>query len=60
MKFSYLTKHSASAVFLLLGLGGLGACGNKGPLYIPAPPVEQQQPSPTEQQPPEQNEPSTN
>ena len=63
MKFRNTTKHSAFVVFLLLclgglGLGGLSACGNKGPLYIPAPPVEQQ-PAPTEQQVPEQGESST-
>lgn len=65
MKFRYATNHPAFVVFLLLclgglSLGGLSACGNKGPLYIPAPPVEQQKPSPTEQQPPEQDRLSTN
>lgn len=60
MKFRNATKHSAFMFFLLLclgglSLGGLSACGNKGPLYIPAPPVEQQ-PAPAEQQVPEQDE----
>ncbi len=58
MKFRNTNKHSTFMVFLLsclgaLSLGGLSACGNKGPLYIPAPPVEQQ-PAPAEQQVPEQ------
>jgi predicted small lipoprotein YifL len=63
MKFRYATKHSTFVVFLLLclgglGIGGLSACGNKGPLYIPAPPVEQQ-PAPAERQVPAQDESST-
>ena len=62
MKFRNATKHSAFVVFLSLclgglSLGGLSACGNKGPLYLPAPPVEQQ-PAPAEQEVPEQDEPS--
>lgn len=60
MNFPYTTKNPAFVVFLLLclgglSLGGLSACGNKGPLYIPAPPVEQQ-PAPAKQQVSEQGE----
>lgn len=47
MRFHHSIKHSSIAVVALLtlaalSLGGLSACGNKGPLYIPAPPIEQQ------------------
>lgn len=43
-----------SALLMLiftLSLGGLLACGNKGPLYIPEPPVEQQTVEPETQAP---------
>ena len=40
-------------LFMLLSVAGLSACGNKGPLYIPPPPVEQQT-VPAEQQTPEE------
>jgi predicted small lipoprotein YifL len=38
-----VTIKTTVITFLLLNaLGGITACGNKGPLYIPQPPVEQQ------------------
>jgi predicted small lipoprotein YifL len=54
MRFTNLTNNAALTICMLFTLGGLTACGNKGALYIPEPPVEQQS-APQEQQDPEKS-----
>ena len=49
MTFFISPRRAKITLFMFLSIIGLGACGNKGPLYIPPPPVEQQT-APAEEQ----------
>ncbi len=48
MNYSNVIWRAIMALCLLSVLTGLSACGNKGPLYIPEPPVQQQSAEPAE------------
>lgn len=53
MNYSNIIWRAIMALCVLSALTGLSACGNKGPLYIPEPPVQQQPAEPAEKPPEE-------
>ncbi|RLA46968.1 MAG: hypothetical protein DRR06_03690 [Gammaproteobacteria bacterium] len=56
MKCTSSIERAVLAAFLLCCLGAINACGNKGPLYLPEPPVQQQLPE-REDNPPKESAP---